>query len=73
MIDPLTILPDIVKEGEGKIVLLILDGVGGLPLKGKTALEISRTPNLDKLAKLNSAGLLDPIFPGITRSSSAIA
>ncbi len=69
MIDPLSILQDIVKEGDTKIVLLILDGLGGLPLKGKTALEVAHTPNLDRLASLNSVGLIDPIFPGITPGS----
>lgn len=69
MIDPLSILQDIVKEGDTKIVLLILDGLGGLPLKGKTALEVAHTPNLDRLASLNSVGLIDPVLPGITPGS----
>lgn len=69
MKDPLEVLPKIVKKGKGKIVLLILDGLGGLPYKGKTEMEVARTPNLDELASLNSCGLMDPIFPGITPGS----
>ena len=54
---------------DSKIVLLIMDGVGGLPLNGKTELESSLKPNLDRLAQNSIGGLTDPISPGITPGS----
>jgi len=55
-----------------KIVLLIIDGLGGLPsLKtGKTELETANTPNLDQLATKGICGLIDPVSPGITPGST---
>ena len=40
-------------DSGGKIILLVLDGVGGLPLDqaGQTELEAATTPNLDRLAR----------------------
>jgi 2,3-bisphosphoglycerate-independent phosphoglycerate mutase len=52
-----------------RIVLLVLDGLGGLPVEGKTALEAARTPHLDRLASAAACGLTDPIFRGITPGS----
>ncbi|MDR2116003.1 MAG: 2,3-bisphosphoglycerate-independent phosphoglycerate mutase [Planctomycetaceae bacterium] len=59
------------ESGDGKIVLLVSDGIGGLPLKpgGLTELETAKTPNLDALAKIGVQGLSVPIKPGITPGS----
>lgn len=54
---------------DSKIVLLIMDGVGGLPVNSKTELEMASIPNLDKLAQNSIGGLTDPISPGITPGS----
>src|SRR5260221_14060025 len=54
-----------------KIVLLVADGLGGLPVEpgGKTELETARTPHLDALAREGVCGLSVPVFPGITPGS----
>src|SRR3954470_16053538 len=54
-----------------KIVLLVADGLGGLPVEagGKTELETARTPNLDTLAREGVCGLSQPVLPGITPGS----
>jgi 2,3-bisphosphoglycerate-independent phosphoglycerate mutase len=54
-----------------KIVLLVADGLGGLPLEpgGKTELETARTPNLDACAREGVCGLSLPVLPGITPGS----
>jgi len=55
-----------------KIVLLIIDGVGGLPHPetGKTELESARKPNLNRIARDSLCGLIDPVSPGITPGSA---
>ena len=54
-----------------KIVMLIMDGLGGLPREagGLTALETAHTPNLDALALRSALGLTVPVRPGITAGS----
>lgn len=56
---------------DSKIVMLIFDGLGGIPdpNTGKTELETAMHPNLDKLAAGAICGLTDPIGPGITPGS----
>jgi 2,3-bisphosphoglycerate-independent phosphoglycerate mutase len=61
----------LVVKNDTKIIFLIMDGLGGLPMKGKdqTELESARKPNLDALARNSICGLLDPIGYGITPGS----
>ena len=56
-------------ENDKKMVLLVLDGLGGLPVNGRTELETARTPNLDLLAAESELGLSHPIAPGVTLGS----
>jgi len=65
------LIKEIAITSPDKIVMLVLDGLGGLPdpKTGKTELETARIPNLDALAAKGICGLADPIAPGITPGS----
>ena len=67
----LDFIKTLVKPAETKIVLLVIDGLGGLPRKSDnlTELEAANTPNLDSLAKKGICGLQQPVGPGITPGS----
>jgi len=57
---------DLVRElsvsTDSRIILLVLDGLGGLPMDpfGRTELEAANTPNLDSLAARSDLGLSRP-------------
>jgi 2,3-bisphosphoglycerate-independent phosphoglycerate mutase len=65
------ILQKLIVPASTKIVLLVMDGLGGLPEApgGKTELETASTPNLDALAAKSALGLTQPAGPGITVGS----
>jgi len=71
-IDNLDLIKQISIASPTKIVLLVMDGLGGLPHPetGKTELETANTPNLDSLAMKGICGLSDPVGPGITAGST---
>src|SRR6185295_18961845 len=59
------------QPNDSKIVLLVADGLGGLPLEpgGLTELETARTPNLDALTRRGVCGGSIPVLPGISPGS----
>ena len=66
----LNIIKQLSQQSNSKILLCVLDGLGGLPaLKGRTELEDASTPNLDKLARNSDLGLSVPVEHGITPGS----
>jgi len=57
--------------GESKILLFVMDGLGGLPHPetGRSELETARTPNLDVLARESACGFTLPVAPAVTPGS----
>jgi 2,3-bisphosphoglycerate-independent phosphoglycerate mutase len=68
----LELIKSISNPSPSKIVLVVIDGLGGLPNPetGKTELETANTPNLNQLAAKGICGLTDPVSPGITPGSA---
>ncbi len=66
---PEEVLQSLVVQTESKLVMVVMDGIGGLPVRGKTELETARTPNLDRFTPKAVCGLIDPISYGITPGS----
>lgn len=64
-------LQRLIVPAETRIVMLIMDGLGGLPLEpgGRTELETAATPNLDALAARSALGFTQPAGPGVTVGS----
>ena len=63
------LIKPLIQKNDSKIILVVLDGVGGLPINGKTELEAASTPNLDALAWESACGLHVPVAYGITPGS----
>jgi len=67
----LALARELSQEAETKIVLFVMDGLGGLPHPetGRTELESAWTPHLDRLAKESVCGLTVPVSLGVTPGS----
>ncbi len=65
-------LADIVEPSPSRILMLVADGLGGLPHPetGKSELETARLPNLDRLAQHSACGLTVPVAAGVTPERS---
>ncbi|MFC1866489.1 2,3-bisphosphoglycerate-independent phosphoglycerate mutase [Chloroflexota bacterium] len=68
----LDLIKEISKTSSAKILMLVIDGLGGLPHpnSGRTELETTYTPNLDELAAKSICGMSLPVGPGITPGSA---
>ena len=64
-------LNEICRKTDSRIVLLVVDGLGGLPdpETGRSELETAHIPNLDALAARSACGVTTPVAPGITPGS----
>ncbi len=63
------IIKSLIQKNSTRIIFIVLDGLGGLPLNGKTELETAFTPNLDQLARVSACGMHIPVSYGITPGS----
>ncbi|MFZ4467838.1 MAG: 2,3-bisphosphoglycerate-independent phosphoglycerate mutase [Pirellula sp.] len=66
-----TLTRELQLDNGSKIVMLVADGLGGLPMHpgGLTELETAKTPHLDELASLGVQGASIPVKPGIAPGS----
>ena len=67
----MSLIDSLTQPNNTKIVMLVVDGLGGLPdhANGKTELEQAVTPHLDKLATEGVTGQIVPIQLGVTPGS----
>lgn len=67
------LIKEIIQTNDSKIVLLVIDGLGGIPLTsgGKSELESATKPNMNKVASRSSLGLIQMVGTGITPGSGA--
>ncbi|MFH0962771.1 MAG: 2,3-bisphosphoglycerate-independent phosphoglycerate mutase [Planctomycetota bacterium] len=64
------LIASLAQPADTKILLLVLDGLGGLPgADGRSELERARIPNLDRFAADAITGLHEPVAPGVTPGS----
>jgi 2,3-bisphosphoglycerate-independent phosphoglycerate mutase len=66
---PEEVLQSLAVQTESKLVMVVIDGIGGLPIRGKTELEAAKTPNLNRFTPKAICGLIDPVSYGITPGS----
>lgn len=52
-----------------KAVLFICDGLGDLPVRGKTPLEAAKKPNMDRLARGGICGMMSTLGAGVVPGS----
>ena len=64
-------LSDVVRSTPSQIVMVVVDGLGGMPHPdyGKSELEFADIPLLDTLGSTSSVGATIPVAPGITPGS----
>lgn len=69
--DKLELLKALSVKNDKKILLLVIDGLGGIPHSGtnKTELETASINNIDNLARVSQCGLTIPVSYGITPGS----
>jgi 2,3-bisphosphoglycerate-independent phosphoglycerate mutase len=66
----LDLLSELAVPSNAKILLLVIDGLGGLPNdSGRSELEQAHIPRLDRLAQESMCGMTVPVAPGVTPGS----
>ena len=72
---PFDYITELLENKDTKIVLMVMDGLGGLPIEagGKTELEFASTPNMDRMAAEGTLGQTIPVRHGVTPAREAIA
>ncbi|MFC2026170.1 2,3-bisphosphoglycerate-independent phosphoglycerate mutase [Chloroflexota bacterium] len=69
--DKFELINNMAVDNGSKIILLLMDGLGGLPLEpgGKTELETAHTPNMDGLTARSALGLSQVVAPAFSPGS----
>lgn len=66
---PENVMMGLSEKTPSRICMIVVDGLGGIPVNGKTELEAAVRPNLDAFAKESVCGRNVPVALGITPGS----